>query len=70
MDFGAHGGYVLFEEHNRVDSRVVLRLIQDRTRDYRLDGPLKLRIARELEDETQRFSFVTELLGRLMSPAA
>jgi hypothetical protein len=32
---------------------------------YRLDGPLKLRVARELGTEQERFDFVTELLQTL-----
>ncbi len=65
MDFGAHGGYLLFEEQNNADPRAVLKLIQDRSRGYRLDGPLKLRVSRELDEENERFDFVTALLEKL-----
>ena len=65
VDFGSHGGYVLFEPQNTVDPRAVVKLLQDRSREYRMDGPLKLRISRELEDEAERFEFVGQLLRRL-----
>lgn len=70
MDFGAHGGYLLFEEHNYVDPAAVMRLLQDKSRDYRLDGALKLRVTRELDDEAERFEFVTQLLQRVMPSGA
>ena len=67
LDFGAHGGYVLFERENHADPAAVIRLIQDRSRDYRLEGPLKLRVSHELDDEAERFDFVAALLARLAS---
>ncbi len=69
VDFGAHGGYVLFEERHSVDPGSVIRLIQDRSREYRLEGPLKLRVSRALEDDAARFDFVAGLLARLATPA-
>jgi transcription-repair coupling factor (superfamily II helicase) len=65
LDFGAHGGYLLFETDNRIDPAAVIRLIQDRSREYKLEGPLKLRVSRDLDDELERFDFVTALLQRL-----
>ena len=70
LDFGAHGGYLQFEPENRVESKAVIRLIQDPSRDYRLDGPLKLRVSMELDDENERFEFVSDLLRRLTPAAA
>jgi transcription-repair coupling factor (superfamily II helicase) len=65
LDLGAQGGYVLFEERNQVDARAVIRLVQQPTREYRLDGSLKLRIARALPQESQRFEFAARLFERL-----
>ena len=67
LDFGAHGGYLLFETDNRIDPAAVIRLIQDRSREYKLEGPLKLRVSRDLDDELERFDFVTALLQRLIN---
>ena len=69
LDLGAQGGYLLFEESNAVDPRAVVRLIQDKSREYRLDGPLRLRVSRGLEDEDERFDFAGRLLARLRAPA-
>ena len=65
LDLGAQGGYVLFGEDNAVDPRAVIRLVQDSSREYRLDGPLKLRISRDLDEEDERFEFAGQLLARL-----
>ncbi len=69
MDFGVHGGYLLFEEKSGVDPRAVLRLIQDRSRRFRLEGPLKLRVSADLETDESRFEFVSALLGELAGGA-
>ncbi|MSR00981.1 MAG: transcription-repair coupling factor [Gammaproteobacteria bacterium] len=65
LDFGGHGGYLLFEAKNMVDPVAVIKLIQSRSREYRMDGPLKLRISRNLENEAERFVYVTELLQNI-----
>lgn len=67
LDFGAHGGHLIFEGENQIDPKAVIRLVQDRSREYRLEGPLKLRVSRELDDEAERYEFVTLLLGKLTS---
>jgi transcription-repair coupling factor (superfamily II helicase) len=65
LDLGAQGGYVIFEEKNHIDSAAVIRMIQKQAREYRLEGPLKLRVSRPMQEETQRFDFATDLLQRL-----
>jgi transcription-repair coupling factor (superfamily II helicase) len=70
MDFGANGGYLLFEEKNGVDPRAVIRLVQDRSRRLRLEGPLKLRVAEDLQTDEARFEFVNALLGQLAGGAS
>ncbi len=65
LDLGMQGGYLLFEETNSVDPRAVIRLVQDKSREFRLDGPLKLRVSRDLEEEDERFDFAASLLARL-----
>ncbi|HQX48133.1 MAG TPA: hypothetical protein PK555_12095, partial [Steroidobacteraceae bacterium] len=65
LDLGAQGGYLLFEAQNSVDPRAVVRLIQDKSREYRLDGALKLRVSRDLEEQDERFAFASKLLARL-----
>jgi transcription-repair coupling factor (superfamily II helicase) len=65
LDLGAQGGSVAFEERARIDPATLVRLIQKQAREYRLDGPLKLRVTRQLGSETQRFEYAAELLKRL-----
>jgi transcription-repair coupling factor (superfamily II helicase) len=65
LDLGAQGGTVTFEEVSRIEPATVVRLIQKHAREYRLEGPLKLRVARPLPTEANRFEFAGELLKRL-----
>ncbi len=70
VDFGAHGGQLQFEPQNSIDPKKVVALLQSNPREYRLEGPLKLRVSHPLVDETERFEFVTALLQRLGGGAA
>jgi transcription-repair coupling factor (superfamily II helicase) len=65
LDLGPQGGSVVFEERSGVDPATVIRMIQRGAREYRLEGPLKLRISRQLPAESARFEFAAELLERL-----
>jgi transcription-repair coupling factor (superfamily II helicase) len=69
LDLGPQGGSVLFEEHSAIDPATVVRMIQKGAREYRLEGPLKLRVSRQLPLENARFEFAAELLKRLGEPA-
>ena len=70
VDFGTHGGQIQFEPQNSIDPKKVVALLQSNPREYRLEGPLKLRVSHPLVDETERFEFVTALLQRLGGSAA
>ncbi|NBU24365.1 MAG: transcription-repair coupling factor [Gammaproteobacteria bacterium] len=65
LDFGPQGGYLLFEQDNRIDPKAVIGLLQRSPREYRLEGPLKLRVTHETGDGAGRFDFVAGLLQRL-----
>jgi len=65
LDLGPQGGSVTFEERSRIDPSTIVRLIQKHSREYRLEGPLKLRVTRQLATELSRFEFAGELLRRL-----
>ena len=60
---------MLFEERSGVDPATLVRLIQKGAREYRLEGPLKLRVSRALPAESARFEFAAQLLRRLGEPA-
>jgi transcription-repair coupling factor (superfamily II helicase) len=65
LDLGPQGGYVLFEQENRVDPTAVVRMIQKNPREYRLEGALKLRVLVAIAADEARFKFAGELLKRL-----
>ena len=65
LDLGPQGGTVIFEEVNQLDPAAVVRMIQKNPREYRLEGSLKLRVARPLPAEAARFDYAAELLKRL-----
>jgi transcription-repair coupling factor (superfamily II helicase) len=69
LDLGPQGGSVLFEERARVDPATLVRMVRQGTREYRLDGPLKLRVSRALPAESARFEYAAQLLQRLGEPA-
>ncbi len=65
LDQGPQGGSAFFAETNQVDPRAVIRLVQHPDRDYKLEGPLKLRIHREFDEDAERFEFAEGFLGEL-----
>jgi transcription-repair coupling factor (superfamily II helicase) len=65
IDAGASSGYILFEETNKVDPKRVLKLIQGKPKEYRLDGPLKLRFAHIARTEEALFTRVEQLVDQL-----
>jgi len=65
LDLGPQGGYVLFEQENRVEPAAVVRMLQKSPRDYRLEGALKLRVLHAIAADEARFKFAGELLKRL-----
>jgi transcription-repair coupling factor (superfamily II helicase) len=66
IDAGATSGYMIFEEQNKVDAKRVLKLVQGKPKDYRLDGPLKLRFSHEARTEENLFTRI-ELLVELLA---
>jgi transcription-repair coupling factor (superfamily II helicase) len=65
IDAGASSGYIVFEEQNRIDPKRVLKLVQARTKEYRLDGPLKLRFSHDARTEDKLFMRIEQLLETL-----
>jgi transcription-repair coupling factor (superfamily II helicase) len=66
IDAGATGGYFVFDEDNKIDTRRVLKLIQGRPKDYRLDGPLKLRFIHDARTEENLFTGI-EMMVELLA---
>jgi transcription-repair coupling factor (superfamily II helicase) len=69
LDLGPQGGSVVFEERHFIDPATVVRLIQKSPREYRLEGPVKLRISRAMPQEEARFEFAADLMKRLGAKA-
>jgi transcription-repair coupling factor (superfamily II helicase) len=69
LDVGTQSSYVLFEERNQVDPQVLIRLIQREPKLYRLEGPLKLRVARGAPD-AERHALAGTILQRLSGTPA
>jgi transcription-repair coupling factor (superfamily II helicase) len=65
IDAGASNGYILFDEQNKVDPKRVLKLIQGKPKEYRLDGPLKVRFAHIARTEDALFDRVEQLVDQL-----
>ena len=66
IDAGAGSGYFIFEESNKVEPKRVLKLIQGRPKEYRLDGPLKLRFTHDARTEEKLFARVEQLVEELI----
>ena len=66
IDAGANSGYFVFEEQNKVDPKRVLKLIQGRPKEYRLDGPLKLRFTHDARSEEKLFARIEQLVEQLV----
>ncbi|HMK84462.1 MAG TPA: transcription-repair coupling factor [Steroidobacteraceae bacterium] len=65
IDAGSSGGHIVFDEDNRIDAKRVLKLIHDRPKEFRLDGPLKLRFTHVAPSEESLFTRVELLLELL-----
>ena len=55
----------MFEPVNQIDTAQVLKLIQSRPKEYRLEGPLKLRFGHVARTEDALFTRVEELLTQI-----
>ena len=66
IDAGATSGYIVFEEANKIDAKRILKLIQGKPKDYKLDGPLKLRFTHDARTEENLFTRI-EMLVELLT---
>lgn len=65
IDAGTSNGYFIFLEENQINHKRLLALIQGRAKEYRLDGPLKLRFTHDARTEEKLFSRVEQLVEQL-----
>jgi transcription-repair coupling factor (superfamily II helicase) len=66
IDAGPASGYLVFEEQNRIDPKRVLKLLQGKPKEYRLDGPLKLRFTHDARSEDKLFARIEQLVEQLV----
>jgi transcription-repair coupling factor (superfamily II helicase) len=66
IDAGPTSGYFVFAEDNKIDAGRILKLIQGKPKDYRLDGPLKLKFSHEARSEESLFTRI-EMLVELLT---
>ena len=67
LDFGPHGGRVEFSDQAQADPAALIQLIQERSQDFRMHGPQKLRILMQQQDPARRFQEAKTLLERLQN---
>jgi transcription-repair coupling factor (superfamily II helicase) len=65
LDFGPQGGRMEFADDTSAQPSALIELIQERSLDYRLDGPQKLRILLQEESAAKRLQEARQLLARL-----
>jgi transcription-repair coupling factor (superfamily II helicase) len=65
LDYGPQGGRVEFLEQAQADPGALVRLLQENSQHYRMDGPRVLRMLQAQEDPAARFQETANLLDRL-----
>jgi transcription-repair coupling factor (superfamily II helicase) len=70
LELGVHGGSVQFEPQNQVDTARVIQLVRQQAREFRLEGPMKLRVTRALPQPEQRFEYAQRLMTQLGGAAS
>jgi transcription-repair coupling factor (superfamily II helicase) len=70
IDASRSGGYTVFGKRTRVDPLTLVRLVQNDSQKYRLQGAARLQFRLEMPNDRDRFTFVEELLQTLASDAA
>jgi transcription-repair coupling factor (superfamily II helicase) len=65
LQAGATGGSLSFGERAKVDPVALVRLVEDESAAYRLDGPYKLRFSWDVAEDERRVREVEKLLLRL-----
>ena len=65
LDFGPQGGRVEFAEKTRANPAALIELIQERSLDFQMRGPEKLRILMQEDEPLARFKEARLLLERL-----
>jgi transcription-repair coupling factor (superfamily II helicase) len=65
IEAGPKGARIEFHAQARVEPTAIIRLLQGAPRVYRMDGPTKLRITKDMPDAAARVAAIEEFLGAL-----
>ena len=65
IDAADSGGYVVFGGDSRIDPLALVKLVQNDSRRFRLQGSNRLQIRDELGDLERRFATIEQLLEQL-----
>lgn len=65
IEMGAKGGRLEFHPNPRINPDAIIRLIQQKSQHFRLDGPNRLKVSMDLSDNQKRIETVKELMDTL-----
>ncbi|MEK6748577.1 MAG: transcription-repair coupling factor [Pseudomonadota bacterium] len=65
IEIGPQGGRVIFDEKPNVDAAKIVKLIQTKSKQYRLEGASRLRILQTMPNAQSRIAVLEELLQQL-----
>ena len=65
IDAADAGGYLLFGDDSRIDPVALVKLVQNDSRCYRLQGSHRLSFRLDLQDIAARFRAIEDLMGKL-----
>jgi transcription-repair coupling factor (superfamily II helicase) len=65
IEIGAKGGRLEFHPNPRINPDAIIRLIQQKSQHFRLDGPNRLKVTMDLLDNQKRIEMVKELMDTL-----
>ncbi|MBK1643321.1 transcription-repair coupling factor [Thiocapsa imhoffii] len=68
IEAGPMSGRILFEEHPKVDPTNLIRLVQQRPKEFKLDGADTLRFYCDMSDPAQRITHIGRIIGQLVGP--
>ena len=67
IEAGPTGGRILFGAEPKIDTARLIRLIQSRPKEYKLDGGDKLRFVMDLSDPSQRIGSIGQVVDLLVA---
>ena len=70
IDASRSGGYMVFGKKTLIDPVALVRLVQNDSHTYRMQGAERLQFRLELPDDDDRFTFVEQLLQELSTDTA